>query len=80
MLGFLKGLIEDVLMLEADDSQTLTWHIDVLFTVHANMKSHTGATFTLGKGSISSDLTKQKVNTRSTTELELVAVDDKIAK
>eukprot|EP00957_Ditylum_brightwellii_P105645 8055653-Ditylum_brightwellii.AAC.1 len=60
MLGFLKGSIEDVFTLEADDSQTLTWHIDALFAVHVDMKSHVGATFKLGKGLISSDLTKQK--------------------
>ena len=35
---------------------------------------------TLGKGSIIVDSTKQKVNTRSSTEAELVAVDDKISK
>ena len=35
---------------------------------------------TLGKGSIIADLTKQKVNTRSSAEAELVAVDDKISK
>ena len=43
------------------------------------MKSHTGAVMTLGKGAIQSASTKQKINTRSTTESELVAVDDKIA-
>lgn len=35
---------------------------------------------TLGKGCISGSSTKQKVNSRSTTEAELVCVDDKIAK
>ena len=30
MLGFLKGSIEDILTLEADGSQTLTWHINAL--------------------------------------------------
>ena len=44
------------------------------------MKSHTGAVFTLGKGSISSSSTKKKVNSRSTTESELIGVDDKISK
>jgi hypothetical protein len=34
VLGFLKGTINDVLKLEADDTNTLTWHID------AAMKSH----------------------------------------
>eukprot|EP00957_Ditylum_brightwellii_P096856 7376462-Ditylum_brightwellii.AAC.1 len=60
MIGFLKEAIGHVLTLEADDSQRLTWHIDASFAVHADMKSHTGATFTLGKGAISSDSTKQK--------------------
>ena len=79
-LGFLKGTINDVLTLEADDTQTLTWYIDAAFAVHPDMKSHTGAIFTLGKGAIISDSTKQKVNTRSSTEAEMVAVDDKISK
>eukprot|EP00957_Ditylum_brightwellii_P174123 13257467-Ditylum_brightwellii.AAC.1 len=78
MLGFLRVSIDDVLTLEADDSQTLTWHIDASFTVHVDMKSHIGAMFTLGKGAISSNSTKQKVNACSTSELELVSVDDKI--
>ena len=80
MMGFLVFTIDDVLTLEADDSQTLTWYIDAAFAVHPDMKSHTGATFTLGKGVICSDSTKQKVNTRSSTEAELIAVDDKISK
>eukprot|EP00957_Ditylum_brightwellii_P182045 13868973-Ditylum_brightwellii.AAC.1 len=80
MLGFLKETIDDVLTLEDDDSQTLTWHIDASFAMHTDMKSHTGATFKLGKGAISSNSTKQKVNALSTTELELISVDNKIGK
>jgi hypothetical protein len=80
VLGFLKGTIEDVLTLEADDTNTLTWYVDVAFAVHADMKSHTGAIFTMGKGAILSSSTKQKVVTRSSTESELVGVDDKISK
>eukprot|EP00957_Ditylum_brightwellii_P032430 2457020-Ditylum_brightwellii.AAC.1 len=40
------------------------------------MKSHTGATMTLGKGSVYSMSTKQKINTKSSTEIELVGVND----
>jgi hypothetical protein len=80
VMGFLKGTVEDVLTLEADDSNTLTWYVDVAFAVHADMKSHTGAIFTMGKGAIISSSTKQKVMTSSSTELELVGVDDKISK
>jgi len=80
ILGFLFATIDDLLTLEADDFQTLTWYIDAAFAVHADMKSHTGSTFTLGKSAICSNSTKQKVNARSSTESELVGVDDKIAK
>jgi len=48
--------------------------------VHPDYKSHTGAILTLGKGAVTSVSTKQKVNTRSSTESELVGVDDVVAK
>ena len=44
------------------------------------MKSHTGLIFTLGKGAIISGSTKQKTNSRSSTEAELNAVDEKLSK
>jgi hypothetical protein len=80
VLGFLKGTINDVLKLEADNTNTLTWYIDAAFAVHADMKSHTGAVFTIGKGAIIGSSTKQRVNSRSSTESELIGVGDKIAK
>ena len=61
MLGFLKGTKNDILTLEADDSHDLTWFIDESFAIHADKKSHTGAVFTLGEGTIISESTKQKV-------------------
>ena len=79
-MGFLKGTIEDVLTLEADDTQTMLWYINPAFAVYTNMKSHTGAVFTMGKGAIISDLLKQKVNSWNSTESEIVGVNDKIHK
>mmetsp|Transcript_34996 Transcript_34996/g.52860 ORF Transcript_34996/g.52860 Transcript_34996/m.52860 type:complete len:213 (+) Transcript_34996:3-641(+) len=75
-----RFVMKTMFLLVADDFQTLTWYIDSAFAVHADMKSHTGSAFTLGKGAICSDSTKQKINTQSSTESELVGVDDKIAK
>ena len=49
---------------------------DAAFTVHENMKSHTGYTMTLGKGEVLSKPIKQKLNTKHSTEAELVAADD----
>ena len=80
MLGFLKGTINDVISLEVDDSQTLRWYIDAAFAIHPDMKSHTGLVFTLGKGAIISGSTKQKTNSRSSTEAELNAADEKLSK
>jgi hypothetical protein len=68
------------LTLEANDTTTLAWYTDVAFAVHGDMKSHTEAVFDMGKGAIIGSSTKQKVNSRSSTESELIGVDGKIAK
>ena len=60
----------------ADYSGTLTWNINASFVVHPDCKSHTGACLTFGHGSVLSLLLKQKINTKSSTEAELVGVDD----
>jgi hypothetical protein len=40
------------------------------------MRSHTGAVLSLGQGALVSMSLKQKINTKSSTEAELVGVDD----
>jgi hypothetical protein len=54
----------------------IQWWIDASYAVHPDMRSHTGGTKTLGKGSVYSSSIRQKLNTRSSTEAELVAVND----
>ena len=58
----------------------MRWYIDAAFAVHPDMKSHAGMVFTLGKGAIISESTKQKTNSRSSTEAELNAADEKLSK
>ena len=65
--------------MKADGSRQLKWWIDAAFAVHNDMRSHTGAMMTMGAGAIQSSLRKQKSNTRSLTESELMATDDMIA-
>ena len=67
------------LTLEVDRSGVIQWWVDASYAVHPNMRSHTGATLTLGKGSPYSLCGKQKINTRSSTEAELVGVNDAMA-
>jgi hypothetical protein len=64
------------LTLEVDDDFTIRWWIDASFAVHRDMRSHTGASMSLGKGSPISLSRKQKLNTKSSTEAEVVGVDD----
>jgi hypothetical protein len=44
--------------------------------MHANFKSHTGGTMMMGKGAITSISCKQGLNTQSSTEAEVIAMDD----
>jgi len=80
LMSFLKTTENDVLSLDANDTGTIEWYIDAAFAVHPDMKSHTGAIMTLGNGAVQALSTKQKVNARSSTEAELVSVDDAISK
>jgi hypothetical protein len=52
------------------------WYVDAMFAVHADFKSHTGGAMTYGTGAPISISRKQKINTKSSTEAELVGVDD----
>ena len=76
VISYLKETVHLPLVIGANNSRTLTWNIDALFAVHPDCKSHTGAYLTLGQGSVLSISAKQKINTKSSTQVELVGVDD----
>lgn len=76
VLGYLKETLHIPLVLGADGSNNVYWYVDASFAVHKDMKSHTGGVMTLGQGAVISMSTKQKLNTKSSTEAELVGVDD----
>ena len=75
VMKYLRNTITLTLTLEADDLQLIHWWIDGAFATHQDMRSHTGGAMTLGKGVIYGTSTRQKLNTRSSTEAVLVAVD-----
>ena len=64
------------LVVGADNSGRLTWNINASFSVHPDCKSHTVAYLTLGNGNTLSTSAKKKINTKNSTEAELVGVDD----
>ena len=56
----------------------IKWMVDAAFAVHPDFMSHTGAVMMYdgAQGVVQAISRKQKLNTRSSTEAELVAVDD----
>jgi hypothetical protein len=76
VVKYLDTTVDMPLVLAADDTGKIRWWIDASFAVHEDMKSHTGGTMSMGKGSIYSTSAKQKLVTRSSTEAEIVAVHD----
>jgi hypothetical protein len=69
---------EDAEALDSGDSElfhSVTAKL-LFFAVHRDMRSHTGGTMSSGKGSVYSTSVRQKLVTKSSTEAELVGVDD----
>ena len=52
-----------------------TW-IDVSYAIHRDMRGHTGGIISMGKGTVIHGCSKQKINTKSSTESEVVGVSD----
>jgi hypothetical protein len=73
---YLKRTAHYPLTLEADSISSIKWWVDASYAVHPDMRSHTGGTMSMGKGSVYSSPIRQKINTRSSTEAELVGVND----
>ena len=63
-------------VLEASSHLSVIASVDSLFAVHDDMRSHTGYTVGIGKGSVCSKSSSQKLNTKSSTEAELVGLGD----
>lgn len=80
LMGYIRATIGIPFILKIDESGKILVYIDGSFAVHQDMRGHTGMITTLGKGAMLSSSGKQKINTRSSTESEIVAVDEGITK
>ena len=76
MILYLKITKHLSLTLKASDDGIINWYADAAFSVHPDMKSHTGGSMSMGEGHAVSMSTKQKLNTKSSTEAEIVGADD----
>ena len=69
LIQYLTGMIDMKLTLLAEHLQIIKWWVDVSYAVYGNMRSHIGATMSLGRGKIYCKSSKQKLNTKSSTRL-----------
>jgi hypothetical protein len=76
MLQYIWATKDDFLTLSANSLHNVQWWVDTSYAVHPNMKSHTGGAMSLGWGIIYGTSKRQKLNTKSLTESELVGADD----
>ena len=76
MMRYLCGMKDLILTLQANDDGIVRWWIDASYAVHEDMKGHTGATLSLGKGGIYNGSWKQKLVACSSTESEWIGVYD----
>lgn len=76
LLEYIHGSLDLDLTIGADDLQQMQTWIDASYAIHTDMKSHTGGSISFGTGAILSKSTKQKLNTKSSTEAELVGISE----
>ena len=65
-------------LLDADNMLSLLTWVDASYTVHDDMKSHMSGCISFGVGILMTKYSKQKLNTKSITESEIVGANDYI--
>ena len=75
-LTYLNQTKNDIQIIGCDSiGKIFTW-IDAAYAVYNNMRSHTGGIMSFGRGSIHAKSSKQKLNTKSSTEAEVVGLSE----
>jgi hypothetical protein len=64
------------MIIKAESLSILEWWVEASYAIHGKRRGHTGVTLYMGKVSIMGIWKKQKINTRSSTESELVGSHD----
>jgi hypothetical protein len=76
VLMYLNGCPHMGIVLKGSEGFRVLAYVDASFGVHQDMKSHTGGIITLGSGPVYVCSKRQGLNTKSSTEAELVGISD----
>jgi hypothetical protein len=75
-MKYLRVTVSMPLTLQSENMSIMKWWVDASFAVHPDMKSHTGGMMSLGRGAVHGTSTRQKINTTSSTEAEVVGLHE----
>ena len=75
-MKYIQGTIGLPLILSINKSGNIKWYVDAAFAIHKDVRSHTGCFMTTVTGGGYVQSIKQKLNTKSSTDAELVRVHD----
>ena len=78
LVQYIRATKDYFLTLEPDKDLSITAYIDAAYGVHDDYRSHTGTVIQIGKATIYASSKKQRINTKSSTEAELVGLSDYI--
>ena len=76
VLQYAKGTIKDVRIIGASNLSHIYMFVDASYAVYENMRGQTGGCMSMGLGVFHGRSSKQKLNTKSSTETELVGVSE----
>ena len=76
LLKYLKGTETEYLTLGMNGIDILEIFIDASYAIHQDMKSHTGGMISMGRGAAISKSSKYKINTKSSTEADVVGTSN----
>ena len=77
-MWYLYGTINIPRIIGANGSDLMETYVDASYAIHHDMRRHTGVLLTMGVGVIQGKASKQKLNTKSSTETEIVGAIDYI--
>ena len=75
-MKYLNQTKTDVRVIACDNIENIFTWVDASFAVHNNMRSHTGGNMSFGWGVLHAKSSKQKLNTKSSTEAEVVGLSE----
>ena len=80
LVNYIHATKDEECLIGIEDIGIMHAHVDGSHAVHQNMRGHSGGALSFGIGLVTSASEKQKINIKSSTECEIVAVSDVLPK